>query len=235
VPQRVRRGALVDPGCLACPLELAAADVDASEGNHASPRGLADTDPKGKVNGEHGRARHSGSALATPRLPTGESEGCPPATRSRSAEVTGGRVPRFEKSNGRGACSGSLVHLYVHAVVVAAPPSVRSGGLLTEGVYAAGVPGVEDFDRYVDERGIAEEHYPAAFALWIAEGYGRAGAAVREGWAGGGGGRGCDRGRRLPKGEIRPGRRAERPGPEQRPARSGYEATARLPRWPKRA
>jgi len=85
------------------------------------------------------------------------------------------------RSNGRGACSGRLVHLYVHAVVVAAPPSVRSGGLLTEGVYAAGVPGVEDFDRYVDERGIAEEHYPAAFALWIAEGYGRAGAAVREG------------------------------------------------------
>ena len=60
------------------------------------------------------------------------------------------------------------MHLYVHAVVVAAPPSVRSGGLLTEGVYAAGVPGVEDFDRYVDERGIAEEH-PAAFALWLAE------------------------------------------------------------------
>ena len=73
------------------------------------------------------------------------------------------------------------MRLYVHAVVVAAPPSVRSGGLLTEGVYAAGVPGVEDFDRDVDERGIAEEHYPAAFALWIAEGYGRAGAAVREG------------------------------------------------------
>ena len=61
------------------------------------------------------------------------------------------------------------MHLYVHAVVVAAPPSVRSGGLLTEGVHAAGVPGVEDFDRYVDERGIAEEHYPAAFPLWIAE------------------------------------------------------------------
>jgi hypothetical protein len=61
------------------------------------------------------------------------------------------------------------VHLYVHAVVVAAPPGVRSGGLLTEGVYAAGVPGVEDFGRYVDERGIAEEAYPAAFALWIAE------------------------------------------------------------------
>ena len=53
-------------------------------------------------------------------------------------------------------------------MVVAAPPSVRSGGLLTEGVYAAGVPGVDDFDRYV-ERGIAEEHYPAAFALWLAE------------------------------------------------------------------
>ena len=88
------------------------------------------------------------------------------------------------------------MHLYVHAVVVAAPPSVRSGGLLTEGVYAAGVPGVEDFDRYVDEHGIPEEHYPAAFALWIAESHGRAGAAVREGRAGGAGGRGRDRGRR---------------------------------------
>ena len=61
------------------------------------------------------------------------------------------------------------MRLCVHAVVVAAPPGVRSGGLLTEGVYAAGVPGVEDFDRYVDERGIAEEAYPAAFALWLAE------------------------------------------------------------------
>ena len=61
------------------------------------------------------------------------------------------------------------MHLYVHAVVVAAPPGVRSGGLLTEGVYAARVPGVEDFGRYVDEHGIPEEAYPAAFALWIAE------------------------------------------------------------------
>jgi hypothetical protein len=26
-----------------------------------------------------------------------------------------------------------------------------------------------DFDRYVEEHGIAEEDYPAAFALWIAE------------------------------------------------------------------
>jgi hypothetical protein len=26
-----------------------------------------------------------------------------------------------------------------------------------------------DFDRYVEEHGIPEEHYPAAFALWIAE------------------------------------------------------------------
>jgi hypothetical protein len=63
----------------------------------------------------------------------------------------------------------SRASVCTHAVVVAAPPSVRSGGLLTEGVYAAGVPGVDDFDRYVDERGIAEEHYPAAFALWLAE------------------------------------------------------------------
>jgi hypothetical protein len=26
-----------------------------------------------------------------------------------------------------------------------------------------------DFDRYVREHGIPEEHYPAAFALWMAE------------------------------------------------------------------
>jgi len=26
-----------------------------------------------------------------------------------------------------------------------------------------------DFDRYLEEHGIPEEHYPAAFALWIAE------------------------------------------------------------------
>jgi hypothetical protein len=26
-----------------------------------------------------------------------------------------------------------------------------------------------DFDRYIEERGIAEEDWPAAFALWIAE------------------------------------------------------------------
>jgi hypothetical protein len=29
--------------------------------------------------------------------------------------------------------------------------------------------GLEDFDRYVEEHGIPEEDYPAAFALWIAE------------------------------------------------------------------
>jgi hypothetical protein len=38
-----------------------------------------------------------------------------------------------------------------------------------------------DFDRYVGEHGIPEEDYPAAFALWIAESDGRAGAEVREG------------------------------------------------------
>lgn len=32
------------------------------------------------------------------------------------------------------------MHLYVHAVVVAAPPSVRSGGLLNRGTFDAGVP-----------------------------------------------------------------------------------------------
>jgi hypothetical protein len=26
-----------------------------------------------------------------------------------------------------------------------------------------------DFDRYIAEHGIPQEHYPAAFALWIAE------------------------------------------------------------------
>ena len=26
-----------------------------------------------------------------------------------------------------------------------------------------------DFDRYVEGRGIPSEHYPAAFALWLAE------------------------------------------------------------------
>jgi hypothetical protein len=31
------------------------------------------------------------------------------------------------------------------------------------------VPGLSDFDRYVRERGIPEEDYPEAFALWIAE------------------------------------------------------------------
>jgi hypothetical protein len=32
-----------------------------------------------------------------------------------------------------------------------------------------GVVSLEDFDRYVEEHGIPEKHYPAAFALWIAE------------------------------------------------------------------
>ena len=27
----------------------------------------------------------------------------------------------------------------------------------------------EDFDRYLEEKGISEEDYPAAFARWIAE------------------------------------------------------------------
>ena len=42
-------------------------------------------------------------------------------------------------------------------------------GPLKEDGYAGGVPRLEDFDRYVDEHGIPEEDYPAAFALWIAE------------------------------------------------------------------
>jgi hypothetical protein len=31
------------------------------------------------------------------------------------------------------------------------------------------MPSLADFDRYVEERGIAVEDYPAAFAQWIAE------------------------------------------------------------------
>ena len=31
------------------------------------------------------------------------------------------------------------------------------------------MPGLEDFDRYVEEHGIPEEDYPAAFVLWYAE------------------------------------------------------------------
>jgi hypothetical protein len=53
-----------------------------------------------------------------------------------------------------------------------------------------------EFDRYIDEHGIPEEHYPAAFALWIAEVTGGAGAEVREGRAAEAGGRGSDRGQR---------------------------------------
>ena len=32
-----------------------------------------------------------------------------------------------------------------------------------------GRTGFEQFDRYIEEHGIPEEHYRAAFALWIAE------------------------------------------------------------------
>jgi hypothetical protein len=42
-----------------------------------------------------------------------------------------------------------------------------------------------DFDRYVEEHGIPEEDYPAAFALWIAErtgGPGAAGSRRLSGW-----------------------------------------------------
>jgi hypothetical protein len=31
------------------------------------------------------------------------------------------------------------------------------------------MPGLEDFDRYVDQHRIPEENWPAAFALWLAE------------------------------------------------------------------
>jgi hypothetical protein len=40
------------------------------------------------------------------------------------------------------------------------------------------MPGLEDFDRYVSEHGITREHYPAVFALWIAEKTGEAGATA---------------------------------------------------------
>lgn len=42
-------------------------------------------------------------------------------------------------------------------------------GPLTEGGNAGGVPGLRDFDRYVDEHGVPEEDWPTAFALWIAQ------------------------------------------------------------------
>jgi hypothetical protein len=31
------------------------------------------------------------------------------------------------------------------------------------------LPSLDEFDRYVAEHGIPREHYPAAFALWMAE------------------------------------------------------------------
>jgi hypothetical protein len=31
------------------------------------------------------------------------------------------------------------------------------------------MPGLEEFDRYVEEHGIPKEDWPAAFAVWIAE------------------------------------------------------------------
>ena len=97
------------------------------------------------------------------------------------AEVTGGRVPRFEKverprrmfwasrASVCTCCGGS------RASQCSLRRAVDRGRLRCRRTRCRG------FDRYIDERGIAEEHYPAAFALWIAEGYGRAGAAVREG------------------------------------------------------
>jgi hypothetical protein len=38
-----------------------------------------------------------------------------------------------------------------------------------------------DFDRYIEEHGIPEEHWPAAFALWIAEVTGGPVLGVQEG------------------------------------------------------
>jgi hypothetical protein len=54
----------------------------------------------------------------------------------------------------------------------------RFGGGLATGPWAAracqdtevtGAFSLEDSDRYVEENGIPEEDYPAAFAQWIAE------------------------------------------------------------------
>jgi hypothetical protein len=45
------------------------------------------------------------------------------------------------------------------------------------------VVSLADFDRYVTEHGIPGEDYPAAIALWLAEGDGRAGAEARR-WSG---------------------------------------------------
>jgi hypothetical protein len=56
------------------------------------------------------------------------------------------------------------------------PPRARAGGRgavrwapLRERGYAGGVPGLEDFDRYLDEHNIPEDEWPEAFARWIAE------------------------------------------------------------------
>ena len=78
--------------------------------------------------------------------------------------------------------------------------------------------GFPDFDRYVEEHGIPEEHYPAAFALWYAEATGEPVPRFEKVESG------ADR--FLPDAEQReldalpskttpdrPGRRTERPGP----------------------
>jgi hypothetical protein len=38
-----------------------------------------------------------------------------------------------------------------------------------------------DFDRYIEEHGILDEHFRAAFAIWIAEKTGRPVPRFREG------------------------------------------------------
>jgi len=49
-----------------------------------------------------------------------------------------------------------------------APDALHSNARASA-VTLSGMVGFPDFDRYVEEHGIPEEHYPAAFALWYAE------------------------------------------------------------------
>jgi hypothetical protein len=48
-------------------------------------------------------------------------------------------------------------------------PESRRYEIGVRGGYARRMPGLGDFDRYVEAHGIPVEDYPAAFALWAAE------------------------------------------------------------------
>jgi hypothetical protein len=94
----------------------------------------------------------------------------PGGVRSGSPKSPAGRCRGSRRSNGRGACSGSLVHLYVHAVVVAAPPGVRSGGLFDRGCLRcrrARCRGLRPLRR--TSTASRRRTNSVAVALWIAE------------------------------------------------------------------